>query len=334
MAVSPRATIVVPCHGKASLTARCLEALLEQDLEAEIVVVDDASPDLTPTLLAGYGDRIRTLSLTENAGFATACNLGATLGTSSRLVFLNNDTVPVAGWLDALLLHAERHVRAGIVGAKLVWPSGGVQHAGVAINRDGDPFHLYVGFPEDHLAVSRSRRLQVVTAACMLIDRDLLTRLGGFDPAFSNGFEDVDLCLRAGELGSEVHYCAEAKLWHLESATRGRDLEQDRANLALHRARWAHRVEPDDLRIYQEDELLNFTYEPGHRLLVTVSPLLGRSAERPGTEREDLLTLRSRQHLELVAENVTLRAQVGSTAEEPGRHPPAAMPGRPLRRAD
>ena len=107
----PTATIIIPVHNKASLTRQCLNTLLaetEVGVAREIVVVDDGSIDLTPELLAAYGNQIRTIRHEVGAGFAGACNAGAALATGEYLVFLNNDTVPRAGWLEAMVRHAER----------------------------------------------------------------------------------------------------------------------------------------------------------------------------------------------------------------------------------
>ena len=224
MSGAVKATVVVPVHGRAGLTRRCLEQVLA-DLppDCEVVVVDDASPDETPQVLADFGKSIRVLRLPENGGYGAACNAGAEGASGDHLVFLNNDTVPEAGWLEALLRHAGENPGAWAVGAKLLYPTGAVQHAGVVFGQDGYPHNLYAGFPADHPAVNRSRRLQAVTGACMLIRRDAFERANGFDPGFHNSMEDVDLCLRIGENGGEVHFCPEAVVTHLESATRGHE---------------------------------------------------------------------------------------------------------------
>src|SRR5439155_17167350 len=104
----------------------------------------------------------------ENGGFAAACNDGVAAAEGDELVFLNNDTIPTKGWLDAMLAYAKDRPRVAVVGSKLLFPNDTVQHAGVIICQDGNPRHLYTGFPADHPAVNRSRRLQAVTAACML----------------------------------------------------------------------------------------------------------------------------------------------------------------------
>ncbi len=100
----PRCSIIIPVYNNAALTRRCLDLLLSGAARAsfEVVVVDDASTDTTPQLLAAYGGRVRTVRHQTNEGFAAACNAGAAVASGEYLVFLNNDVLPEAGWLDAL----------------------------------------------------------------------------------------------------------------------------------------------------------------------------------------------------------------------------------------
>ena len=95
--------------------------------------------------------------------------------------------------------------------------------------------------------MSEVRRVIAVTGACLLVPRALFAELGGFDTAYLNSFEDIDLCLRLGERGYEVHYCHESVLYHLECATRTHTGQDEHANAATYRERWAHRVRPDDV---------------------------------------------------------------------------------------
>jgi len=317
MSAVARASVVVPVHGRAGLTERCLRSLLA-DLpgDCEAIVVDDASTDATPQLLAGFGAAIRTLRLERNAGYAAACNAGAAIASGEQLVFLNNDTEPRPGWLEALLSYAGDHPEAWAVGAKLLYPSGAVQHAGICIGQDGYPHNLYAGFPDAHPAVSRPRRLQAVTGACMLVRHPAFERVGGFDEGYLNAMEDVDLCLRIDEAGGEVHYCSQAEVVHLESATRGESGFEP--SVALYRERWRDRVRRDDLAIYAEDGLIEVEYPSAHPLRISVSPLLA-SVERVGRhedELEPLLRAHGRRNADLLRELARLSAELADRGVE------------------
>ncbi len=330
--MSAAVSIVVPVHGRAALTRRCLDALLaDLPADCEAVVVDDASTDSTPQLLAGYGEAIRTLAMPVNAGYATACNAGASVARGELLVFLNNDTEPQAGWLAALRDHAEAHPAAAVVGARLLYPNGTVQHAGVVFGQDGYPHHLYAGLPADHPAVCRSRPLQAVTGACMLVRRDSFEAAGGFDAGFHNSLEDVDLCLRIGEAGGEVRYCHEAVLTHLESASRGRR-DRFEQSLRLYRERWRGRVRRDDLAVYAEDGLLEVEYADSYPLRLSVAPQLAVLGGDRGGESERLVEAYARQVSDLLGEVVRLTALVGGAGEGdgasvPSQDRPAVDPG-------
>ncbi len=274
--MTPRRSIVIPTYNAAALVRRCVDLLFDQELgDTEIVVVDDGSVDATGALLEGLGDRLVAVTQAENHGFASACNAGAAAASGELLVFLNNDTLPTPGWLDALVDEADAHPEAAVIGAKLLWPDNVVQHAGVVITQGGLPHHIYSGFPAEHPAVNVSRPFQAVTAACMLVRREAFEHVGGFDEAYRNGYEDIDLCLRLGAAGHEIRYCHEAVVYHLESATRGYDEASDHANLDLLRERWGTRIAPDDVAYYVADGLLELHYTGGrHPLGIRVDQLL------------------------------------------------------------
>jgi GT2 family glycosyltransferase len=312
---NPTTSIVVPVHNRASLTRECLSVLTSTLSDAvEIVVVDDGSTDVTPQLLATYGERIRVVSHDTAQGFAPACNDGAAAARGRYLVLLNNDTIPQPGWLDALLTHAERYPAAAAVGAKLLFPNDTIQHAGVVICADRNPRHLYMGFASDHPAVNKSRRFQVVTAACMLLRRDSFEAAGGLDEDYENGFEDVDLCLRLGEQGHEVWYCHQSVLHHFEKGTR-RD-ERFEENLSLYRRRWARKVRPDEFDYYIADDLLKVNYGHQYPLRLEIEPELAVLEREDEWERnvDRMLGDRSRQVFTLLRENIELKLSDGRAA--------------------
>lgn len=313
-------SVIIPVHNRASVTRQCLDALLSrQGLEAsaEIIVVDDASTDVTAQVLAQYDGRITVVRHQTNCGFASACNDGALVASGTYLVFLNNDTVTHAGWLDRLVEYAAERPRVAIVGSKLLYRDGTVQHAGVAIAQNGVPTHIYGGFPGDHPAVNKSRRFQAVTAASMLVRRRVFEEVGGFDIGYINALEDVDLCLRVGERGHEVHYCHESVAWHLEAVSRkpsrkpGEATADDLQSLSLFLATWSRRIRSDEVRFYEEDGLLKVKPYYPYPVGLSVSPLLAVRDDDEHAEATDrILHERALQVHTLIQENIRLEVQV------------------------
>lgn len=310
--MSPECSIIIPTLNAAGLLERCLDAIFAHPpaVPHEVIIVDDGSTDDTFRVLAERDEALRVIHHRENAGFAVACNAGAAASRGRHLVFLNNDTRPRAGWLDALASYAAAHPEAAAVGAKLLYPNGAVQHAGVVFCQDGYPRHLYAGFPGDHPAVNRARRLQAVTAACILVRREAFDRADGFDEGYRNGFEDVDLCLRLGETGHEIHYCPDSVVEHLESVSEGR-FRHDRDNVRRYRDRWSDHVCPDDVEQYLADGLIRFAYELVYPHILEVAPEL--ATLDPGSRTGDLeatLATRSRQVSALLRETARLMTRI------------------------
>lgn len=233
-------SIIMPVCNRMELTKDCLTALaeLKDQPEYELIIVDNGSTDGTTDFLRQLSGDVRTIANEENLGFAKACNQGAAAARGKYLVFLNNDTIPQPGWLTALVAEVDSHAEVGIVGSKLLYPDGTVQHAGVV--RDCArrlPYHIYKNFAASHPAVNQRREFQIVTAACLLIRRALFEEVEGFDEEYVNGFEDADLCLKAQERGYVVVYQPRSVVIHLESQTPGRKLHDD-ANVTRFLDRW------------------------------------------------------------------------------------------------
>src|SRR5439155_8590529 len=168
------------------------------------------------------------------------------------------------------------------------------------------PRHVYQGFPADHPAVNKSRRFRFVTGACMLLPKRVFDELAGFDTIFRTGYEDTDLCLRAGELGYEVHYCHQSVLIHLESVSEGRHDHADH-NARVFYERWRSKLAPDECQYYVEDGLLQLIYQGFGRLKLVVSPLLAVvDHESSSRAVEQLLMRRAQQVHELLKENIML----------------------------
>lgn len=226
---APRVSIVIPVHGKLDLTRDCVRAVKATTDAAttEIIVVDDASPDGTAAWLRerkSAGD-LEAVHFETNRGFAHACNAGARAARGGILVFLNNDTLPEAGWLDALVRTLADIPSVGMVGARLLYPNRTVQHAGIQFHPGGMPFHVHRGAAADDPAVLREAAFPAVTGACVAMPADLYRKLGGFNESYRMYVEDIDLCLKVWEAGREVRYCPDSVVIHLESAS-STDLER------------------------------------------------------------------------------------------------------------
>ncbi len=271
-------SIVIPVFNKMALTVQCLTALAKatDQVSYEVIVVDNGSADGTGDFLTQLGGDVRVITNADNLGFAKACNQGARIARGKYVVFLNNDTIPLQGWLSALVADAEAHPEVGIVGSKLLFGDGTIQHAGVVfMRRHLSPSHLYRSVAPDQPAANRRREFQAVTAACMLIRRDLFEEVRGFDEGYINGFEDVDLCLKVREKGRRVIYQPRSVVYHLESQTPGRKAQEEHNSRYLQQ-RWAQQWWLGDEDLHYHADGFKLTGGPEDALFATqLRPLTG-----------------------------------------------------------
>jgi GT2 family glycosyltransferase/2-polyprenyl-3-methyl-5-hydroxy-6-metoxy-1,4-benzoquinol methylase len=245
-----QASIIIPLFNEVQYTTACLDAIATHtglDQEYEVVVVDNGSTDRTAELLSELSGDVVVWRNQANLGFAKACNQGALLARGETLVFLNNDTEVHSGWLPPLLEELELNADTGVVGARLLYPDGTIQHAGVAIGRDQLPFHIHRNLPADHVLVSDRREFPIVTAACAAVRRTEFYEIGMFDEEFVNGHEDIDLCLRYRKQGLKIIYRPDCVVTHHESVSDGRMLARPQ-NLARTFKKWRYDLIQDDFR--------------------------------------------------------------------------------------
>ena len=258
-------SFIIPLYNCLALTQACvasLQATLPRDLAHEIILVDDGSTDGTRAWLEDLrrsGERqradIRVVLNERNLGYAAANNRGATIARGRFLGLLNNDLVLTPGWLEPMFAaHAYFRDRAGMIGnVQCDARTGAVDHTGMFINPKGKPEHerswSYFG--------SRLRPFRItaaVTGACALIQRSLWDQLGGFDEGFSNGGEDVDLCLRIRATGRVNAVALRSVVRHHISASPGRKLRDEHNSYRLAR-RWRAELEHLALRRWSRDFL-------------------------------------------------------------------------------
>lgn len=275
-------SIIIPVRNKLDFTQKCLQSIASPPslVEHEIIVVDNASDDGTLEFLQEKQkmNELTTIRNDPPLNFAASCNRGAKQAQGKYLLFLNNDTEAFPGWLDEMVKVAERSGEIGAVGAKLVYPDGTIQHAGVAFRHfrftnECSPYHIFQRFPRYVYAVNKEREFQCVTGACLLTPKALFDELGGFDERFINCFEDVDYCLRLREKGYKVIYTPRAELIHHEGRTEGRN-DHVVYSFDLLIKKWEGKLkqddqlylEPEGFRVKELDDGILCTY-PGEELV-------------------------------------------------------------------
>src|SRR5436305_7887369 len=244
------ASIVIVAWGKRPVTEQCLASLEralggELGTRYELVLVDNASPDDTAELFAQWEDRATVVYMERNENFSGGCNAGARAASGEVLLFLNNATEVPAGAIETLVEQA-LEPDVGAVGARLLYPDGTIQHGGVVWHEHGLtlPYHLFHHSPGDMPAAGAVYDLDAVTGACLAIPRELFFELGGFDDAYVNGLEDVDLCIKVRVAGRRIVYRGDVEIVHHESLTRGARPTEE-GNLLLFYRRWGHLFDDD-----------------------------------------------------------------------------------------
>lgn len=223
---APRVSIVIPVYNKIAYTSACLRSIAEHPSAAayEVIVVDDGSSDATPQRLDDITG-IRVLRNAQNLGFIGSCNAGAAKARGEYVLFLNNDTVVTAGWLDALVRCIEQAPQAGLAGAKLVYPDGRLQEAGGIVFSDGSGWN-YGRFEDPADARYGFRReADYCSGAAIVLRRELFEQLGAFDRRYAPAYyEDTDLAFAVRAAGFKVYYEPAATVVHFEGVTSGTDV--------------------------------------------------------------------------------------------------------------
>lgn len=249
-------TIVIPTKNRADLLGNCLDSLARTvPREAvKVIVVDDASTDpAARAFLATLPSRadlscsvITAPASTEGFNYSRLVNLGTARADTPLVLHLNNDVVALnAGWLEDMVGWLTVPGVA-VVGAKLLYPDGTINHAGISISRhDGLAHVLFEREPAEEFGYfflpHAARNVAAVTGACLLTRTSFYRELGGFNETeFAVAYNDVDFCLRAQEAGQRVVITPQAVLTHLGSATRG-NTYTEREHVAFVRRHGAYR---------------------------------------------------------------------------------------------
>ncbi len=237
---APMVSCIICTRDKVDLLKVIVDGLLhETDYpNLEVLIINNQSAEKS-TL--DYFDslkqeaRVRVLDFNAPFNFSAMNNFGAKAARGEILAFLNNDLKVIhADWLTELVRFANQQ-NTGAVGAKLYYPDGSLQHGGVILGigqvegySHGVAGHSHKGFPQFAYGfIGRTivnQCFSAVTAACLLTRKSIFEKVGGFDEAkLAVAFNDIDLCLRIGELGLRITWTPFSQLYHFESASRGSD---------------------------------------------------------------------------------------------------------------
>lgn len=237
----PLVSILVPTRDQLPMLQRCIESVIEKTRYPayEILVVDnDSRADDALRYLAAIdaradelGGRLRVIRAPGEFNFSAMNNLAARSARGEYLLLLNNDTAALHDdWLDEMVAHAVRP-DVGVVGAKLLFPDGKIQHAGVILGVRGPAEHPFLGrSAQDRGYFGRAQLVQdlsAVTGACLLVRKSVFEQLGGLDEqAFKVSYNDIDLCLRVRAAGLRVVFTPFALLMHEGSASQKGKVEE------------------------------------------------------------------------------------------------------------
>ncbi|MBV6632845.1 MAG: glycosyltransferase family 2 protein [Alphaproteobacteria bacterium] len=226
---SPAVSVVIPIYRDMRYLRQLLLAIARSSKDVEFIIVQD-EPDDGPHLhdellalqrMAGLSTRLVVQN--TNGGFSTAVNAGAAIAKAPILAILNSDLLPAdRRSLPSLIGALVEQEDIGVVGARLLFPDGGLQHAGMTFRMGMLAryynAHYFKGLPDGFANSTQSRAMPAVTGACWAVRRDLWEEMGGLCTDYIIGnFEDSDFCLRLHQRGYKSWYCAESRWYHFEN---------------------------------------------------------------------------------------------------------------------
>ncbi len=272
--------IVMPIFGEFSLAIKALEKVPKavsplKGHEYRIIVLDNG----TPPWISNEGDqRIEPSEMAvpvkemlrrqdayfrvdQNMGYPGGINYLVNKGRSPLILVLTTDVFMEPGSIHAMV-RALDDPNVGVVGCKLIFPldmesphgpGGKIQHAGLAFDIRGKPWHIFIGWSPDHPKVNIKREMAAVTGACFMTRRNLWKEIGGFDQRYGLGtFEDMDYCFAIRSIGKRVIYEPAAVGYHLVSGARLQGANEKGFNIPMNetifRGKWAHALAWDEWR--------------------------------------------------------------------------------------
>ena len=226
----PLVSVIIPNKDEKETLRTCLESLKKNTdyKNFEIIIVENNST--TDEIFRYYKElskdpQIHLLRWKKEFNYSAINNFGAAHAKGEYLLFLNNDIKTInPDWMTEMLGVCQRP-EVGGVGAKLIYPDNTIQHAGCVIGMGGIAGHMFVDMPAERTGylhkASLLQDMSAVTAACLMMKKEIFEKVGGFTPELAVAFNDVDLCLKVRKENALIVYDPYAKLYHMESKTRG-----------------------------------------------------------------------------------------------------------------
>lgn len=251
--LKPDASIIVPVYNNILDTLLCVVSVLESAPERsyEIIVADDGSTDATPQVISAIGGAVRYLRQPKNYGFLGNCNEAAQHANGHHIILLNNDTLVMPNWLDALLSPFFDFDNIGLTGSKLINWDGSLQEAGGIFWKDGSAWNFGRGQDPRAPEFNYVKDTDYCSGAAIAIPTAIWRDIDGFDPAYTPAYcEDSDIAFRLRDTGYRTLYCPGAEVIHHEGRSHGRDLSSgikayQTANQQRLLERWLHVLERD-----------------------------------------------------------------------------------------
>lgn len=257
---NPKISILIPNKDYIEDLSKCVNSILNKSTYTnyEIIIIENNS-ELESTFVyykaIENDEKVKVVYWDRDFNYSAINNFGAGFASGEYILLLNNDVEVInPDWLQQMLMFAQRK-DVGAVGAKLYYPDDTIQHAGIIMGIGGVAGHSHKGFPRDAYGYSSrlqlAQNLSAVTAACMLIRREVFDEVNGLDEGFKVAFNDVDLCMKVRAAGYLIVFTPYAELYHYESKSRGYENTPEkvaRFNNEIQRfySKWSRELEEGD----------------------------------------------------------------------------------------
>ncbi|MBI4645377.1 MAG: glycosyltransferase [Bacteroidia bacterium] len=286
----------------------------------ELIFVDNNSDDNSKEFINTAFKNPVLIENNFNESFSKANNQGAEKATGELLLFLNNDIIPLYGWLPRMVYTYFKYGKetVGSVGSKLIYPEQHqtlplrIQHRGISFSLSKDfirPINIGTGdnpFYDDDPGVERIAN----TAACLMIDRNKFTEVGGFDESYIYGYEDVDLGLKLIKRGYKNIFCKESILYHNEFGTQTQNTTDELRNrrlnnIAVLKKKWGDYIKQNYWDSILDNKKDMFSFHPLHVAIIV-------SEDNPETTLGDYFTATElKLSMEKIEWHVTLIPRTG-----------------------